>query len=64
MAIKEKSLVAINPSNFLWALKCKIPSARSTSFDFNSQQDVGEVLQILFDELKGRSIRTDDLLMN
>ena len=36
----------------------------SAPFDFNSQQDVAEILQVVFDELKGTSIRADDLLSN
>ena len=64
MAIKERSTVPIDPSNFLWALKCKISSTRSAPFDFNSQQDVAEILEVVFDELKGTSVRADDLLSN
>ena len=56
--------MAIDPSNFLWALKCKISSTRSAPFDFNSQQDVAEILDLVFDELKGTSVRTADLLSN
>ena len=64
MTIKEKSTVAIDPSNFLWAPGWKISSSRSAPFDFNSQQDVAEILQVVIDELKGTSIRADDLLSN
>ena len=54
----------IDPSNFLWALNRKISSSRGAPFDFNSQQNIAEILQVVFDELKGTSIRTDDLLSN
>ena len=54
----------IDPSNFLWALKRKISSTRSAPFDFNSQQDVAEILEVVFDELKETSRRADDLLSN
>ena len=64
MAIKEKSPVPIDPSNFLLAPKRKISSTRSASFDFNSQQDVAEILEVVFDELKRTSVRVDDLLSN
>ena len=64
MVIKERSSVPIDPSNFLWALKRKISSTRSASLDFSSQQDVPEILQVVFDELKGTSIRADNLLSN
>ena len=62
MAIKEKSAVHIDPPNSLWALKCKISSTHSAPFDFNSQQDVSEILQVIFDEFKRTSLRTDYLL--
>ena len=40
----------------LWALKPNLSSTRVTTFDFNSQQDVAEILQVFLDELKGVSI--------
>ena len=64
MAIKERSSVPIDPSNFLQALKRKISSTCSAPLDFSSQQDVPEILQVVFDELKGTSIRGDNLLSN
>ena len=64
MTIKERSTVPIDSSNFLWGLKCKISSTCSPPFDFNHQQNVAEILQVVFDELKGTSIRADDLLSN
>ena len=64
MAIKERSYVPIDPSDFLWALKRKISSTPSAPFDFNSQQDDAEILQVDFDELKGTSVRANDLLSN
>ena len=64
MATKETLDVPIDPSNFLWAFKCKISSTRSALFGFNFQQDVAEILRAVFDELKGTSIRTDDLFSN
>ena len=51
-------------SNFLWAFKHKISSLHSAPFDFDSQQDVAEILQVVFDELKRTSITTEDLLSN
>ena len=62
--IKEKSAVPIDSSNFLWALKPNIPCNCSALFDFISQQNVAEFLQVVFDELKGASLRTGDLLFN
>ena len=43
MDIKDRSTVPTYSSNFLWALKHKISSIHSASFDFNSQQDVAEI---------------------
>ena len=40
-------------STFLWAVRNKITKDRRSSFKFNSQQDVPEILQIVIDELKG-----------
>ena len=48
MAVKKNS---IDPSNFLWALKCNLSNTREVPFDFNSQQDVAEILQVVLDEL-------------
>ena len=45
MAIKERSTVPIDPSNFLWAFKSKISSTHSALFDFNSLEEVAEILQ-------------------
>ena len=54
----------IDPSNFLWALTRKISSTCSAPFDFNFKEDVAEILQVVIDEMKGTSIRADDLLSN
>ena len=39
-------------------------STHSAPFDLNSRQDVAEILQVVFDELNGTSIQTEDLLSN
>ena len=49
MAVKKNSTKPIDPSNFLWALKRSLSSTRVTPFDFNSQQDVAEILQVVLD---------------
>ena len=53
MAVKKNSTKPIDPSNFLWALKCNLSSTRVTPFDLNSQQDVAETLPVVLDEFKG-----------
>ena len=49
IAVKKNSAKPIDPSNFLWALKHDLLSTRITPFDFNSQQDVAEILQVVLD---------------
>ena len=46
----------VNPSNVLWALKRKLSNLRGVPFDFNTQQDVAEILQVVLEELKGVSL--------
>ena len=64
MAVKKNSTKPVNPSNFLWALKCSLSSTRLTPFDFNSQQDMSEILQVVLDELRGVSLATSSLISN
>ena len=53
MAIKKNSNKPVDPSIFLWVLKRKLSNLRWVSFDFNTEQDVAEILQVVLDELKG-----------
>ena len=53
----------IDPTNFLWALRNKITRNRGSLFNFNSQQDVPEILQIVIDELKGIS-QLEDIIIS
>ena len=64
MAVKKNCTKPIDPSNFLWALKRSLSSTRVTPFDFNSQQDVAEILQVVLDELKGVSLAASSLISN
>ena len=64
MAVKKNSTTPIDPSNLLWALKRNLSSTRVTPFDFNSQQDVAEILQVVLDELKGVSLAARSLISN
>ena len=63
-AVKKNSTKPIDPSNFLWALKRSLSSTRVTPFNFNSQQDVAETLQVVLDELKGVSLAASSLISN
>ena len=61
MTMKQRSKgPSIDPSNFLWALKHKITTIRP--FDFNSQQDVPEILGFVIIELKGASAQAQEYL--
>ena len=52
MSLLKCKTSPIDPSKFLWVLKNKIIKDRGSPFNFNSQQDVPEILQIVIDELK------------
>ena len=64
MTIKKNSSKPVDRSNFLWALKCKLSNLRGVPFDFNTQQDVAEILQVVLDELKGVSLAASQLISN
>ena len=64
MTIKKNSSKPVDPSNFLWALKRKLSNLRGVPFDFNTQQDVAEILQVVLDQLKGVSLAASQLLSN
>ena len=49
---------------FKWALKRKLSNLRGVSFDFSTQQDVAEILQVVLDELKGVSLAASQLMSN
>ena len=59
MAAKKNSIKHIDPSNSLWALKRYLSSKWVASFDFNSQQ---EILEVVLDELKGVSLAASSLI--
>ena len=64
MALKKNSAKPVDPSNILWALKCKLSIIRGVPFDFNTQQDVAEILQVVLVELKGISVAASHLICN
>ena len=64
MAVKKNSTKPVDPSNFLWALKRKLFIILGVSFNFNTHQDVAEILQVVLDELKGISIAASHLICN
>ena len=64
MAVKKNSTKPVDPSNFLWAVKHKLSNLKGVPFDFNNQQDVAEILQVVLDELKGVSLAASQLISN
>ena len=61
MIIKKNSSKPVDPSNSLWALKHKLSNLRGVPFDFNTQQDLAEILQVVLDEL---SLAASQLISN
>ena len=55
MSLLKPKTSPTDPSNFLRVLRNKITKGRGSSFNFNSQEDVSEILQIVIDELKSVS---------
>ena len=64
MAVKKNSTKPFDPPNFLWTLKRKLSIIRRVPFDFNTQQDVTEILQVVLDEVKGISLAVIHLICN
>ena len=52
----------VDLSNFLRGLECKISSIQGTPFNFNTQQDVPEILRVLLDDFKGLSPLAEAIL--
>ena len=61
--VKKNSTKPVEPSNFLWALKQKLCNIRGVHFDFNAQQDLTEILQVVLEELKCVSLATSQLIL-
>ena len=64
MAVKKNSTKSVDPSKFLWALKRKLSNIRGVPFDFNTQQDVEEILQLVSDEIKVVPLPAAQLISN
>ena len=61
IAVKKYSTKPTDPSNLLWALKRNLSNTRVEPFDFNSQQDVAETLEVVLDERNGVSLAANSL---
>ena len=62
MVVKKNWNKPVDPSDFLWALERKLSNWRGVPFDFNTQQDVPEILQVDLDELQGVSLAASQLI--
>ena len=62
MSLLKRSSSSLDPSNFLRALAQKVSINRGIQFDFNTQQDVPEILEVILDELIGLSPLADSIL--
>ena len=55
MLLLKRRTTPPDPSNFLCALRRKLSTNKQVLFQFGSQQDVPEILQVVLDEWKGHS---------
>ena len=63
MSLLKRRTTPVDPSNFLWALCRKLSTIKQVPFQFNTQQDVLEILQVVLDELKGHSTIASNILV-
>ena len=57
-----KRRTTLDPSNFVWLLCEKFSTSKLVLFQFNTQQVVPEILQVVLDELKGHSTIVRNIL--
>ena len=62
MSLLKRRTTPLDHYNFLWALHRKLSTNKQIPFQFNTQQDVPEILQVVFDELKDHSIIASNIL--
>ena len=63
MSLLKRRTTPLDHYNFLWALHRKLSANKQIPFQFNTQQDVPEILQVVFDELKGDSTIASDIFV-
>ena len=64
MAVRKNSTKPFHLSNFLCSLKCKLSNIRGVPLDFNTKQDLAEILQVVLDQLKYVSLAASQLISN
>ena len=62
MSFLKRQTTPLDPSNFLWALCRKLSTNKQVPFQFNTQQDVPEILPAVLDELKSHSATVCNIL--
>ena len=62
MSLLKHKTCPVDPSNFLWALRNKVTKERGSPFNFNTQKDVPEILQIIIDEMESISQEADNII--
>ena len=58
----KRHKTSIDPSGFLCALSGKMSLIHNHPFNFNTQQDVPKILQVLLDEITGSSVLANNFL--
>ena len=58
----KRHKTSIDPSGFLHALSSKMSLIHNHPFNFNTQQDVPKILQVLLDEITGTSVLANNFL--
>ena len=62
MSLLKRQTTPLDPSNILWALYRKLSTNKQVPFQVNTLQDVPEILQVVFDELRGHSTIASNIL--
>ena len=62
MWLLKRWTTPFDPSNFVWALHRKLSTNKQLPFQWNTQQDVPEILQVVLDELKAHSTIARNIL--
>ena len=62
MSLLKRRTTPLDPSNFLRALCKKLSTNKQVPFQFNTQQDVPEILPAVLDELKSHSATVCNIL--
>ena len=62
MSLLKRRTTPLDPSNFLWAHHTKLSANKQVPFQFKTQRDAPEILQVVLYELKGHSTIASNIL--